>query len=54
MKTTYSIAVAIVVIAIKIGSVAAYTYIGSNETHAQTKPNANGGTNCKPNCTEQI
>ena len=30
MKATYSIAIAIVVIAIIIGSVAAYTYIGSN------------------------
>jgi phosphate transport system substrate-binding protein len=37
MKTTYSIAIAIVVIAIIIGSVAAYTYLGSN-TGTQPTP----------------
>ena len=45
MKATYSIAIAIVVIAIIIGSVAAYTYIGSNSTAAHTNPNAYRITN---------
>ena len=38
MKATYSIAIAIVVIAIIIGSVAAYTYLGSNNTGPQPTP----------------
>ena len=36
MKSTYTIAIAIVVIAIIIGSVAAYSYIGSNTTPQAT------------------